>query len=41
MPDMPYSFGCEATHMHRGIWSPVKDFALRVIVVILDGASVV
>ena len=41
MPDMHNSFGCEATDMLRGIWSPVKDFALGVIVVISDGASVV
>ena len=38
MPDMPHSFGCD---MLQGIWSPVKDFALGVSVVILDGASVV
>ena len=41
MSDMPQSFGCEATGMLRGIWSPVKDFTLGVSVVILDGASVV
>ena len=38
---MPISFGCEATDMLRGIWSPVKDFVLGVIVGISDGASVV
>ena len=41
VPDMPISFGCEATDMLRGIWSPVKDFVLGVIVGISDGASVV
>ena len=41
MPDMHHGFGCEATDMLRGIWSLVKDYALGVIVVISDGASVV
>ena len=41
MPDIPHSFGCEATDWLRSIWSPVKDFALGVSVVLLDGASVV
>ena len=41
LPDMLHSFGCEATDWLRGIWPPVKDFALGVSVVILDEASVI
>ena len=41
VPDMPHSFGGEATDWLRGIWSPCKRNALGVSVVILDGASVV
>ena len=41
MPDMPYSFGCEATTGFEPFGPPVKEFALGVSVVILDGASVV
>ena len=41
MPDMPQSFGCEATDWHRSICPRVKDFALGVGVVILVEASVV
>ena len=39
MPDMPHSFRCEATDWLRGIFfgSPVKDYALGISVVILDG----
>ena len=40
MPDLPHSFGCEATDWLRDIWSFGKYFALGVGVVILDGASV-
>ena len=38
---MPHSLGCEATDWLRGFGPPVKDFALGVSVVILDGASIV
>ena len=41
LPDMPHSFGCEATDWLGDIWSPVKYIALGVSVVILDGGSVV
>ena len=38
---MPQSFGCEAIDWLEAFGPPVKDFALAVSVVILDGASVV
>ena len=38
---MPNSFGCEATTGFEPFGPPVKEFALGVSVVILDGASVV
>ena len=37
VPDMPHTFGCEATEVFG---PPVKDFALAVSVGILDGASI-
>ena len=27
VPDMPHSFGCEATDWLRGIWSPCKKIS--------------
>ena len=34
VPDMPHSFGCEATDWHRDIWTSCKRFRTGVSVVI-------
>ena len=41
MPDMPHSFGCEATDWLRGIWSSCKKNRTWSQCFILDGASLV
>ena len=41
MPDMPHIFGVKLRTGFEAFGPPVKYFALRVSVVILDGASVV